>query len=703
MDALFMKLLSMSLTAGWLILAVIVLRLFLKKAPRWLSCMLWAIVAVRLICPISFESPLSLMPDKDTIDSTVIRYTQALNSRYGSEDPLTDTTPGLHAPASAAGPQHTLTFIAAAIWITGLAILLGYAFISFLRLRGRMRESVPLQDNVRICDNVKSPFILGIFRPQIYLSSAADEKEIAYILAHEQAHLKRKDHWWKPLGYLLLAVYWFHPLVWVAYILLCRDIELACDEKVIKNMDMAGKKAYSNALVANSIPRKMVMACPLAFGEVGVKERVKTVLNYKKPAFWIVLTAIAVCMIVAACFLTNPKQDSFNIRITIPAHSEQGIYYSDEEISPTRNLVTLSSGEGLGDTAVLLKPTAAASTNTEAAPTYMTPGMPVKIAAEKGAWFKIGIMAGNPTDEDINVYVEAKNVEVRIADLADIENHSNMVKYLDHWFAQADLSDETIEWLQWYNSLPEDTQLTIDHIPSELYNLMGDGNGSDIPVNRVETLEAEDTEENTITFAGRIVENTMDSVKPLILVKPLTAFMDELEYDYICFVLPDEEADWCRQANSLVTITCKNSFEGSQPIYGELISITGASNSPNLLSQDQDMAMDLGLPEGDADTDTLILALLKTICSDPKTSSNPQDYIDAHPTEYGELISYGEDTVGYCFRRFEQGNETGLEGKIMAIVCGEILRAKNESVPDAYTAASGQSWYNALNPAHTNP
>ena len=199
--------------------------------------------------------------------------------------------------------------VAGWVWLIGVVGMLLYALISFLRLRHRVRASVLLEKGVYVCDDISDPFILGLIRPRICLPSGMDEQTRAYVLSHECAHLKRFDHIWKPLGFLLLSVYWFNPLLWLAYVLLCRDIELACDEKVVKELDDAGKAAYSEALVTASVSRRSIAACPLAFGETGVKSRVKSVLNYKKPAFWIILVAILACIAVAICFLTMPKKN----------------------------------------------------------------------------------------------------------------------------------------------------------------------------------------------------------------------------------------------------------------------------------------------------------------------------------------------------------------------------------------------------------
>lgn len=315
MDTVFIKLLNMSIAAGWLILAVIILRLLLKKAPKWIPCILWGIAAVRLVCPFSFESILSLIPSIETINPDTVRY--SLNPAINSGVPIIDQSinPSFSrnfAPTAGASvnPLYIWTNIAGMIWMAGSICMLLYALVSFLRLRSKVSEAVLLRDNIWAADMVTSPFILGVIFPQIYISSGTEESQMDYILAHEQAHIKRGDHWWKLIGYILLAVYWFHPLSWIAYNLFCRDIELACDEKVICKLDETGKKLYSNALLSCSTKRRAVMACPLAFGEIAVKERIKSVLNYKKTKIGFLLVSIVICIVVAVCFLTDPVTDN---------------------------------------------------------------------------------------------------------------------------------------------------------------------------------------------------------------------------------------------------------------------------------------------------------------------------------------------------------------------------------------------------------
>ena len=423
MGDIFLKLLNMSITAGWLILAILCIRLLFRKIPKWVNCLLWGVVAIRLICPFSIESPFSILPSTEPIKSSTVvegevqNYIPSIDSRLtivkNTINPMLTETFAYNESDSVA-PLQAVTYAAGLIWCCGMVLLIICALGSAVKLHKLVREAVCVRDNIYICDAVKSPFIMGIFRPRVYLSSALCEREMDYILAHESAHLKRKDHWWKALGYLLLCIHWFNPLCWMAYSLLCKDIELACDEKAAKNMTFHEKKEYSKVLLSCAGQRSMIMVCPLAFGEVGVKERVKSVLNYKKPTLWIMIATAAVLVILTVCFLTNPTKE-YQIRITIPAGSTEPVCYSDEEISPKGNTLTFYAGEGLGDTEIKLLPIEVREENAYDETTYITPGMPVTMDVEKGAWFKIGVNIQNPTDETKEVSISVRNVEVRIA------------------------------------------------------------------------------------------------------------------------------------------------------------------------------------------------------------------------------------------------------------------------------------------------
>lgn len=432
MGDIFLKLLNMSITAGWLILAVLCIRLLFRKIPKWVNCLLWGVVAIRLICPFSIESQFSILPSTEPIKSSTVvegevqNYIPSIDSRLtiveNTINPMLTETFAYNESDSAA-PLQIVTYAAGLVWCCGMVLLIICAMGSAVKLHKLVKEAVCVRDNIYICDAVKSPFILGIFRPRVYFSSALREREMDYILAHESAHLKRKDHWWKALGYLLLCIHWFNPLCWMAYSLLCKDIELACDEKAAKDMTFHEKKEYSKVLLSCAGQRSLIMVCPLAFGEVGVKERVKSVLNYKKPTLWIMIATVAVLVILVVCFLTNPTRE-YQIRITIPAGSTEAFCYSDEEISPKGNTLTFYAGEGLGDTEIALLPVEVREENAYDEPAYITPGMPVKMDVEKGAWFKIGVNLQNTTDESMDVYVSVKNVEVRIASVKEAGDSS---------------------------------------------------------------------------------------------------------------------------------------------------------------------------------------------------------------------------------------------------------------------------------------
>lgn len=330
MAAVFLKLLNLSISASWLVLAVLVLRLVSKRSPKWMNVLLWGIVALRLVLPFSVESALSLIPSAETVSPAVVQFDPAPTITSGVEFIDNAVNPSLSesfaaAPLASVNPLYVWTYLAGWVWLIGLGVMLLYALVSYLRLRRRVSVSLPIRDRIYLCDAISSPFILGVVKPHIYLPSGLDEVQRQNVLAHEQAHLARRDHWWKPLGFALLAVYWFNPVLWLAYTLLCRDIELACDERVIRTMDESAVKTYSTVLLACSMPRKAVITCPLAFGEVGIKERVRNALRYKKPAFWVVAASVAVCVVVAVCFLTNPPTDTDAAGL-VGFHREQVTY-----------------------------------------------------------------------------------------------------------------------------------------------------------------------------------------------------------------------------------------------------------------------------------------------------------------------------------------------------------------------------------------
>lgn len=364
MDDVFLKLVNLSISASWLILAVLVLRVVLKKAPKWVMPLLWGVVALRLVCLFSIESALSLIPSAETIPSEIVTETrEPVLYEQATLDIVTNPTlpSAAEVPVGVSRQQAQVDFnIYSILWLAGMAALLVHALVSAGKLKRKLATAILLRDNIYESEFVDSPFVFGVVKPNIYLPMHMDEGTAAYVIAHECAHLARRDHWWKVLGYLVLALHWFNPLVWVAYILFCRDIELACDEKVVKGLDGAARADYSQALLSCAAPKRAVAACPLAFGEGNIKTRVKSALHYRKPAFWVAAAAVLAVVIVAVCFLTNPRSergslvwaqklnaaDVASIELYVPAEGEARQYkkLDTEEMAQAVELINSSRG-----------------------------------------------------------------------------------------------------------------------------------------------------------------------------------------------------------------------------------------------------------------------------------------------------------------------------------------------------------------------
>lgn len=312
MENLFLELLNRSITAGWLILAVILIRLLFRRTPKWVTGILWIFVAVRLVIPFSVESVYSLIPATDS-EVLVMNVYTAVSDRedgkliagqeYNVEHSIQLWPKDIFYPE----PVRTAADILPYVWLAGMTVLLISAAVSYVFLKRKIRTAVRLRENIRQSEQIGTPFVLGIFRPTVYLPFSVDNADAEYIIAHEKTHIRRGDHLIKPAAFLLLSVYWFHPLMWLAYILLCRDIELACDESVVRNMSADERKSYSTVLLECTAKHRLIAACPVAFGEIGVKTRVKSVLNYKKPAFRGIVLALAVCVVCGVCLLTDPQ------------------------------------------------------------------------------------------------------------------------------------------------------------------------------------------------------------------------------------------------------------------------------------------------------------------------------------------------------------------------------------------------------------
>ncbi len=773
MSDLFLNILNMSIAASWLILAVVLLRFVLKKAPKSIAVLLWGIVALRLAVPFSFESALSLIPSAETFNAHNIQYgTPAISSGIPAVNNAVNPVLGetfAPNPAGSVNPLYVWTFIVSVIWFIGIAAMLLYAVISYVRVRRSVAERIPYEGNIFLCDHVKSPFILGLVRPKIYLPSSMDEAAMGPVIDHEKAHLARRDHWWKPLGFLVLTVHWFNPLCWIAYVLLCRDIELACDEKVIRQMDLDGKKQYSAALLECSTGRRLVTVCPLAFGEVGVKERVKNVLNYKKPAFWLIVVAVVACGVVAVIFATNPvkKQPPMNNLQLISAdvmnlRSDPPILYSmnTSELDELSSRLKDINMTGVDDDLMGMTPYYSITITDQKVEGFSvsgfdTDGNHVGILYQ-GHYYRV-------QDDDFSRYLQ--NIcagyqradalpRLTLDDVVTLSKKGNALSWPDFeryqgWEVGSGLYimryeiDELFDVLvggvpdetPWYIYLrvnneaddridirTEDVSTFVEAHRNDVPKVIGskpDGGGEPAPEEpNFSTLSEEQTaiqqaiREHNRSAAPTGFASCASFAELACIVVDGSDFSEYIHYGWALYEeykVTDNGLETVRGSRVPVAITFREDPSGAltleeywQPRDGSYyaqdirekfpahIVEDGMDSQKFILQQTQECYAQAVAATG-LDTDQVIGSLIETICSGPALSSNPGDYIEAHPIEYRELTYYGRYTLKYCFTKFLKGGQTDLRGHIMRAAMDDIA-------PEAQLklyAETGQEYFDA--------
>ena len=670
----FSNILNASIAASWMVLAVILLRLILKKAPRWTHVALWGLVAVRLLLPFSIESPFSLIPSTETVPQAILVYEgdalQAPASLDIVSNPVFPESVTVDTGETVDRVQVSMVKLTP-IWIAGMTALLLYTTVSYWRLKRKVSEAVILRDNIYQSENVGSPFVLGMIKPKIYLPYNMDEQDLSHVVAHEQAHIRRKDHWWKPLGFLLLTVHWFNPLMWLAYVLLCRDIELACDEKVIKELGNEQRADYTQALVACSVGRRMIAACPLAFGEVGVKERVKSIMNYKKPTFLIMAFAVMACLIVAICFLTNPNKSPHN-PIILPTAAEID---SIDITTLDGSQVSYSDREWIEQfLAVVTQAQATTRESIQDVPNVDIYGK-VDIANNGGVTtffyyvdeekFCIEQPYEGIYETDVNIDSLVKGIESsqasygQISAIDDLDNAISAA-ILDHY--RKDDSDGLI------------------HVESHV-------------------LLANETMSGTPQFGA---DNHMKKTTVYLLVfhEKYSTYGGELEAvggsygpTALTFSISDSgeyvlEEYWEPRDGGYYADDIRDKFPGT--------STDDALNDQAYIEdlEAQNYSKALAYMNSTSSLDTRIAELLDTICASPGTFvSEPEKYLEAHEAEYQELLGYGEYTLRYCFGEFLKSGQTDLRGQIMALACQDIMLAWGEGYAIDQDPITGQDWF----------
>lgn len=729
MTELFFRTLNVSLSASWLVLAVLVLRLLLKKAPKWVPVLLWGLVAVRLVCPITLESSASLVPDPAPITQAVLGELSEVEFVPPNNRQTSAVQPTQEIPVQEAHPITTPQILTG-VWLTGTAAMLLYAIISDFRLRRRMTTAVPLRDNICQSERVSSPFVLGFLRPRIYLPFSLSPQEADYVLAHEQAHIQRGDHWWKPLGFLLLSIHWFNPLLWLAYILLCRDIELACDARVIRKFSREQRADYAQALLSCSVRHSAMVASPLAFGEVGVKARVSHVLNDKKPAFWVVSAAILVCIIAAVCFLTDPVDRPQEM----PPNGRTAEVWFDYWANPDE-----MNWEETKETTLPEYPKVTfrwtsdkveAVTDTETTELYT--GMPVwnvffwdLTGDGKRELCSTLSFGSGVVDERILIYDYAGGASYELSDRGEFDytlRFQNDRLYVDQWRYPHEALIDSGE-LSFADGC---LQIIRDGSP---LSPSGGVDEAQSP-NPVSTEDAA-TLDDAIT-AAVLAHSSSDQPDGLIHVES-HVILEQRELSGTPLVGSTEH-------QNLVTVYAMV-LEQQYSSYGGKLTQEGGSRTPAALTFSVDPQGRYTLTEywtprdgGDygadleskfpkavvekvfhdetnaqqqkecdekaqailqrtGSIDRQIAALLDTLCSSPAESSAPGDYLRAHPEEHALLLNYGAFTLRYCFDQFLQGGQTDLRGHIMALVCQEIMDQWDESSTLDRDYTTGQHWF----------
>lgn len=737
MTDLFLCLFNRAVAAGWLVLAVLVLRLLLKKAPKWTRLLLWGLVAVRLVCPFTLESIWSLIPSAQTIAPealldpvpTIHSGLPVLNTAV---NPILEQSAAA-TPEYSANPFQIWIAVAAVIWAVGVGILLLYAIFSYVRLRKRMSTAIRIEGNLYRSERTGFPFVLGLIHPKIYLPVNLDEDAMAHVIAHEQAHICRRDHWWKPLGFLLLTVYWFQPLLWVAYVLLCRDIELACDEKVIRDMDREQRADYSQALLQCSVRRSAMAACPLAFGEVGVMERVKNVLNYRKPAFWVIVAAVAACLIVAVCFLTDPvtADDSELPRLSCRLAVDDTI----TEVTPTYfpgvflfeydRVISVT----VPDTGTLyLTPDWRTDTLTVGEDYYERNGDAVTTSCETmelepnaDGTFALELCHRNVTEAEFAVYrIHAEQGEYVLQVEFPVPGAAPALT-LEDVIALSEKGG-TLTWADFEDFAYTDVgsgMYVRQYVIDETFSLMIGGPSLEEPPWYI-NLVAGDDEENTMDIREWNVRSFIKSNQPPrqasnlctytreYAMDPNVTFYDDGTYIF-CFSSLSSTLGYGTYSLSGDRLTLLDNAGGAFEftVEGETLTCywvaphTDWSESAALWLADLPERMVFTRTDGDADAWETVLSLarqrraaelVQAIVEPPLQMSAVEAYLAAHPAEYEELVSIGADTLRYAFGRFLLGGETGFEGHILAEACQDILGDWGLAHNDMLYS-TGQAWF----------
>ena len=689
-------LINISITASYIILAVILVRFIFEKAPKYLICAMWGIAAVRLVCPFSIESVFSLIPAAQTIQTETLRYQGTVLHSPAVIDIVTNPiypknlSVELGTSIGGLGDKITLfTFI----WLAGVISMLLYAAASALALKKKVSTATLLESGIRQTDAIDSPFLFGMIKPVIYVPYSLAESDLEYVIAHEKAHIKRGDQLWKPLGFIILSVYWFNPLIWLAYILLCRDIEAACDEKVIADMQDEDRRLYSEALLNCSVKRPIVSACPLAFGEVSVKDRIKNVMDYKKPAFWIVAAALVLCIVLALCFLTDPydgPDGKLGVSMDMAVREQnRSAHSADNFAAVDYDIMRVSKSSGI-TTVYAWVYYAEYSFDGKEIHKEQASSIPCAITFDTsenvGSIYNV-IEYWEPRDG--SYYTESIRSKfpavlwLKAMNNSHIEEQqANCLKAANDYYSKA-AAEEALQLSE------EAIAEAIDRASMEYYEK--NVPDSNICVTSHEILDiAVNEQANTVTaYAWVLYERYEPKLEGDFVVASvgygfsgpvaLTFAVDPDKHEIESLIEYWTASDGREYTNSIKKKFSAAAWKYLSQNESDFVKVLCEEN----LNKANAAFKQLTFTQKSFD------ALVDEICSSPQFSSSSRDYINAHPVEYANLLQYGELGLQYIYKEFLEGGQSGLRGHI-------LWAAMLDLAPDSalnITAYNGQDYF----------
>lgn len=634
MEQLFLQVLNMSLTASYVIVFVMIVRLCLKKSPKIFSYGLWSVVFFRLVCPFSFESLYSLLPQRAEVIPSDIMYAQTpqINSGIASVDQVINSILPPATPTASVNPIQIWITIGAIVWVIGILVLFLYSLVTVRRLHRHLQSVEELSNGIYEVQGLQTPFVFGLIKPSIYLPTGLSIHERSYILTHEKTHIRRFDHIIKPIAFIVLCIHWFNPLVWISFLLMSEDMELSCDERVIKELGSNIKKDYATSLLALSTGRRIIGGCPLAFGENDTRSRIKNILNYKKLTFWGALILVIAVGIIGIGLISNPKSEDIDNLMTLVMNQEQIKVHQMEHSG-----FTYLSGQELGKwmESVTWKEKKVSSPY-ELSATYI-----IENLRGDGSRSEVHLYESEPTLARVFYEESWKYYQID----SDAYNNFKFLVVTRNYFEEYTKSSTISATLREYKS---GTYVTEGEINDE------------IATNKLVNL----LNQGILTYKQSIQD--MPQIEDYIQI-----IIEALEEVNIYYYYEEEDVHYIERPYVGIYKISDTVAEGIKGIL---------SSSSEKVNLDENTSISI---------EDRLTSLFETLMSSSKAYNDPSDYIRANPDVFEEIVSYGDRTLVYCYNLFEKRGQTGLKGQLMMAACRTLVVDEDIDI----VARTGEEWY----------